>query len=106
MQQWNIDALVSLTGELKENVIINNGLDNKLPRAAGGFMSNLEAQMVESKPNNAAQMGELIRILVGKSNADFGIFCQMLRNVDYGVWADVLEEKAMKLKGKSGTHVL
>ena len=106
MQQENIDALVSLTGELKANVILNNGLNNQLQRAAGGFMNRMEAQMVESKPNNAEQMGELIHILLGKSNADFETFCWMLRNANYGVWADVLEKQAKKPKGKSGTHVL
>ena len=106
MEEWNRDALVSLQGELKENVIVNNGLNNKLQRAAGGFMARAEAQAVESKPSNAEQMGELIRILLGKRNADFRTFCRMLRQTNYGLWADELERKASEFRGEPGTHVL
>ena len=60
--------------QLKRYVIMNTGLINKLQKAAGGFMNQAEAEAVESKSNNAEQMGELIRILLGKRNADFKIF--------------------------------
>ena len=106
MEEWNKNALVSLQGELKENVIVNNGLNNKLQRAAGGFMARAEAQAVESKPNNAEQMGELIRILLGKRNADFRTFCTMLRETNNGLWADELERKASEFRGEPGMHVL
>ena len=106
MEEWNKDALVSLQGELKENVIVNNGLNNKLQRAAGGFMARAEAQAVESKPSNAEQMGELIRILLGKRNADFRTFCRMLRQSNNGLWADELERKASEFRGEPGTHLL
>ena len=105
MEEWNKDALVSLQGELKENVIVNNGLNNKLQRAAGGFMARAEAQAVESKPNNAEQMGELIRILLGKRNADFKTFCTLLRQTNNGLWATELERKASKFRGELGMHV-
>ena len=94
MNEGNRDALLALTGQLKLNVIVNIGLIDKLPRAAGGFMSLMEAQAVQSKPDNAQQMGELIKILLGKTNADFGTFCKMLRLSNYGVWATALEKKA------------
>ena len=106
MTEWNRNALISLTAQLKEKVIIRYGLNSKLRKAAGGFMSNLEAQKVEGMHDDADQMGELIRILLGKNNAAFGTFCQMLRDVDCGVWANQLEEKARQFKGESGTHVL
>ena len=105
MEECNKDALASLEGELKLNVIMNTGLINKLQKAAGGFMDRAEAQAVESKPNNAEQMGELIRILLGKRNADFKIFCTMLQKSNYGLWADELEKKAREFRGRPGTHV-
>ena len=106
MEKWNQDALVSLTGKFKINVIVKNGLNNKLQKAAGGFMSREEALAVESKPSSAEQMGELIQILLGKGNADFRIFCTMLRQSNYSVWADELETKARKFREEPGTHVL
>lgn len=78
MEEWNRDALVSLQENLKLKVRIQPGLVNKLQKAAGGFMSDAEAQAVMSKQSNAEQMGELIRILLGKGNADFRTFCTML----------------------------
>ena len=106
MMEWNKDALVSLQGDLKLNVIMNTGLVNKLQKAAGGFMDRAEAQSVESKPNNAEQMGELIRILFGKSNADFNIFCSMLHQCNYSSWADALERKAREFREEPGMQVL
>ena len=94
MEEWNRDALISLQEKLKDNVIMNLRLINRLQLAAGGFMMRSEAQAVESKPNNADQMGELIRILLGKRNADFYIFCKMLRDSNSALWADELERKA------------
>ena len=106
MEEWNKDALVSLQGELKLNVIMNTGLTDKLQKAAGGFMARGEAQAVESKPSNAEQMGELIRILLGKGNADFRTFCRMLRQTNNGLWAAALERKASEFRGEPGTHML
>ena len=106
MEKWNRDALVSLQGELKLNVMIKTGLVNKLQKAAGGFMSDAEAQAVMSKPSNAEQMGELIQILLGKTNQDFKVFCRMLRQSDYHVWANELEKKAREFKGEPGTLIL
>ena len=105
MEDWNKEALIALTAELKENVIVANGLCDKLQGPAGGFMSGMEAKVVTSKQNNAEQMGELIEILLGKSDEDFGTFCTMLRKVNYEVWANKLEEKAGEFKRKSGTYV-
>ena len=106
MEEWNREALVSLQGKLKYDVIMNLELINRLQLAAGGFMVQSEAQAVESKPNNAEQMGELIRILLGKRNADFHIFCTMLRQSNYALWADELERKAREFRREPGTCVL
>ena len=107
MEEWNRDALVSLQEKLKLNVRIQPGLVNKLQKAAGGFMSDAEAQSVMSKQSNAEQMGELIQILLGKSNRDFKIFCEMLRQSNYDLWANELGKKAREFKGKpAGTFVL
>lgn len=94
MNEWNSNALRALKSQLKLKVIVNIGLIDRLPRAAGGFMDPMEEQAVQSKPDNAKQMEELIQILLGKTNADFGIFCTMLRQSNYGVWATALEKKA------------
>ena len=104
MEEWNRDALVALQGDLKLNVIMKTGLIDKLQTAAGGFLSRAEAQAVESKPSNAEQMGELIRILLGKGNADFRTFCRMLRQSNYSIWADQLERRASEFRGKPGLH--
>ncbi len=106
MKKWNCDALTALKGDLKLKVKLGNGLIDKLETAAGGFMSKGEAQAVEGMPNNAAQVGKVIEILEGKSDAAFGIFCRMLRESGYEVWADELEKKAKELRGDAGTHVL
>lgn len=107
MEEWNRDALVSLQEKLKLNVRIQPGLVNKLQKAAGGFMSDAEAQAVMSKQGNAEQMGELIQILLGKSNRDFKIFCKMLRQSNYDLWANELGKKAREFKGEpAGTFVL
>ena len=105
MTEWNRDALVSLKGDLKRKVIMNTGLIDMLKKAAGGFMDEGEAQSVESKPSNAEQMGELIRILLGKSNADFNIFCTMLHQCNYSSWADALERKAREFREEPGMQV-
>ena len=84
MEEWNRAALVSLQGDLKMNVIMKNGL-NQLQKAPGGFMRQGEALAVESKPSSAEQMGELIQNLRRKGNADFRIFCTMLRQSNYSV---------------------
>ena len=106
MEEWNRAALVSLQRDLKINVIMKNGLNNKLQKAAGGFMSPEEALAVESKPSSAEQMGELIRILLGKGNADFRTFCTMLHQSNYSVWADELERKARVFRRETGAHIL
>ena len=105
MTKWNRDALDALRGELKEKVIMEHGLNDKLVTAAGGFMNEREAQAVLSKPNNAEQMGELISILLGQSEADFGKFCAMLRAVGYEVWANELEKKAEWFKQTPGVYI-
>ena len=106
MEEWNRGALISLQEDLKLYVIVNTGLINKLRKAAGGFMNEAEAQAVESKANNAEQMGEIIRILLGKRNADFKIFCTMLQQSNYGLWSEQLERKAREIRGEPGTQVL
>ena len=85
---------------------MNTGLIDMLQKAAGGFMSQAEAQAVESKPNNAEQMGELIRILLGKRNAVFKTFCTMLRQSNNGLWAEELERKAREISREPGMQVL
>ena len=59
-------------------------------------MTKSEAQSVR---NNAdSQMGRLIVILQGKSDKEFDIFCEMLRQSNYSVWADRLKQEAKAKK--------
>ena len=106
MKQCNKDALVAMTARLKESVIMSHGLSDTLDFAAGGFMAREEALAVLGKQTNAEQMGELIHILLGKRDADFGIFCNMLRISSNGVWADQLEGKAREFRQKGTPLIL
>lgn len=94
MEECNTRALISLKVKLKLNVRIDMGLLDKLPEAANGFMSRVEVQAVQNKPNAPEQMDLLIDILLGKRNVNFWLFCTMLRDSNNGVWADELEKKA------------
>ena len=105
MAEWNKDALILMQGDLKLNVILRLGLSFSLHKETGGFMNRAEVRAVEGKPSNAEQMGELIRILLGKRNRDFYTFCTLLRSANYSIWADILERKAREFKEESGTHV-
>ena len=106
MADWNKDALDALKEKLKESVIINIGLGDKLNKAAGGFMKRGEVHSVQSQGSNAEQMEKLIEILQGKTNADFKIFCRILRDSNWSAWADELEREARKFRSRSGTYSL
>ena len=98
MSPWNIEALVSLQGDLKLRVLMSTGLRDKLQTAAGGFMSEAEEQQVRNQHGDNEQMGKLIEILKGKQDKDFIIFLKMLQSANYGGWADELERKAKEFK--------
>ena len=59
-------------------------------------------QTIVGKPDNAEQMGELIQILLGQRNADFKIFCRMLRQSNNALWANELERTAKQFREQSG----
>ena len=105
MSPWNDDALVSLRERLKLNVSMNTGLTDKLEKAAGGFMSRCEAQIVTELSSNSEQIGKVIETLRGKTNKDFVTFCTMLRETNHVVWAVELEKEAERFKqgGEKGT---
>ena len=105
MSPWNDDALVSLKESLKLNVLMNTGLADKLEKAAGGFMSRAEAQMVRALSNDSDQIDRVIETLRGKTNEDFDTFCKMLRDSNNGTWADQLEREAQLRSGGRGTYV-
>ena len=98
MSQWNKAALDSLQGDLKLRVKMSTGLSNKLQKAAGGFMSAIEEQLVKEQHGDSKQMSKLIDILKGKQDKDFILFLRMLRRANYGVWADELVRKAIEFK--------
>ena len=98
MSPWNIEALVSLQGDLKLKVLMSTGLSDKLQKAAGGFMSATEEQQVRKEHGDDEQMGKLIEILKGKQDKDFITFLEMLRSANYGGWADELKKKAEEFK--------
>ena len=107
MSPWNDDALVSLKESLKLNVLMNTGLADKLEKAAGGFMSRTEVQMVRALPSNSDQIDNVIETLRGKADEDFDIFCTMLRQTNHVTWAVELEKKAKQFKrgGGKGTCI-
>ena len=107
MSRWNVDALVALKGKLKLNVKMMQLID-MLQTPAGGFMSSVEAQSVRDKTGDVQQIEQVIDILLGKGNREFVIFCRMLRQSSYKVWAKALELEADKFKANVGTkhHLL
>ena len=106
MSPWNDDALVSLKESLKLNVLMNIGLVDKLEKAAGGFMSRAEAQIVRALPSNSDQIGRVIETLRGKADEDFDTFCAMLRDSNNGTWADQLKREAQLRRGGKGTYTV
>ena len=105
MRPWNKVALVSLQENLQLHVLMETGLGNKLQKAAGGFMSPREAQVVREQQGSSELMGKLIEILCGKGDKDFRTFLQMLRETNNEVWADELKRKAEELKRENGVCV-
>lgn len=103
MQEYNTNALMALKGQLKVKVKMM-GLIDDLSKAAGGFLNEVEVLSVQNKPNDFEQMGQVIEILIGKTNGDFNVFCNLLRKWDYAGWANDLETKAREFRGP-GTHV-
>ena len=104
MSEWNINALEASKGKLKLNVKMFQLVD-MLHTAAGGFMDSAEAQRVRNKIGDAQQIEEVIDILQGKGDEEFAIFCQMLRQCNYQVWARQLELKAEKLRSDGMEHL-
>ena len=94
MSPWNHQALVSLRGDLKLRVLMETGLEDKLEKAAGGFMDKHEAQTVREQPGNIKQMDSFIGILLGKADKDFTTFLKMLRDSNNKVWAEELQKRA------------
>ena len=92
------DALLCFKSTLKENVDLKTGLADKLPIAAGGFMSRTEAQYVAQLPGNLDQMGAVVDCLCKKRDEDFFTFLKMLKDTSNGHWADALLAKAEELK--------
>ena len=96
MSPWKRDALVSLRGDLKLKVSMSTGLSDVLEKAAGGFMSPREAQVVREQQGSSEQMDKLIEILLGKADKDFMTFLEMLQKTNNKVWAKELERRAGK----------
>ena len=101
MSKWNEDALVALQRDLKKKLTMTE-LCDILEKPAGGFMSPAEALKVTELSGDSNQIGEIIKILRGKDDHDFAIFCDMLRKSNYGVWANELELKAKTFKNGQG----
>ena len=98
MSPWNHQALVSLRAELKMRVLMETGLGDKLEKAAGGFMDELEARTVREQLGNMKQMDKVIDILLGKADKDFTTFLKMLRDSNNKVWAEELKKRAEQFK--------
>ena len=92
------DALLFFKSKLKENVYLKTGLEDQLPIAAGGFMSQTEAQHVAQLPGNLDQMGAVVDCLCKKQDEDFFTFLKMLKGTNNGHWADALLAKVEEFK--------
>ena len=92
------DTLLFFKSTLKENVDLKTGLGDKLPIAAGGFMSRTEAQYVAQLPGKFDQMGAVVDTLCNKRDEDFFTFLKMLKDTNNKHWADALLAKAEELK--------
>ena len=101
MDEWKVNALVALKGELKSRVKMTKLID-MLEIPAGGFLAKVEANSVRTKVGDASKMDEIIEILQGKGNKEFTTFCQMLRQCSYEVWAQELELTAERFKTSKG----
>lgn len=93
---------------LKENLILNlsleTGLGNRLEKAAGGFMTRLEAQNITQEPTKNKQIGALIELLRTKADPDYHTFLQMLRDSNYTAWANELEKVAAEERARGTAH--
>ena len=92
------DALLCFKSKLKENVHLKTGLEDKLPIAAGGFMSQAEALDIAETLGNHAQMDKVVDCLCRKRDEDFFTFLKMLKDTNNGHWADALLAKAEEFK--------
>lgn len=101
MSPWNDSALVNQQMRLMNNVRLAPQLQYMLEQPAGGFMTQAEAESVTSKTSDSEQMAQVIRILRGKGNNEFRVFCELLQRSNYGLWAEELQKAAedFKLRG-------
>ena len=89
--------IVLITSSLKFNMRVSMGLLDRLPRSAGGFLNRAE-MVIQNKPNDSPHTGQLIDIMQGKTNGKVKVFCNLLWQCNYAVWADELEKKARSLE--------
>ena len=75
-------------------VEVSSQLRYMLEKPAGGFMSRAEALSVMNQTGENGKMAEVVRILRGKGDKEFEIFCEMLQRSNYGVWANRLRVEA------------
>ena len=92
------DALLCFKSTLKESVDLKTRLEDKLPIAAGGFMSRTEAQHVAQFPGNLQKIGAVVDCLCKKRDEDFFTFLKMLKDTNNGHWADALLAKVEEFK--------
>ena len=86
-------SLTALLPEFQTKLLLDN-IKSHLHTDAGGVLNDLEMDEVFCERSQAKQVSELIRILRGKSDADFEAFCRVLINNGYACWARQLKEKA------------
>lgn len=88
------DTLDKLKPVLQYKIIVNNGLNDRLMKQAGGFMDEGEAMDVTDIAKNHEQVAEILEILKTKSDREFSIFLTMLDNENYIAWANELRKDA------------
>ncbi|MCY4472936.1 MAG: hypothetical protein OXC07_09015 [Kistimonas sp.] len=94
MSTARTQAIEKLREGLVLNVLLTNGLHNKINKAAGGFMTRPEVQQVTSKGSNMEQMSALLDILLEKGDAAFDNFVKLLGDANYEAWGSELAKAA------------
>ena len=88
-------ALRQCHSDLRTGITVSHFLP-KLHNDAGGFLSDVESDIVSDKKasGNVEQVDELISVLLKKENKDFDNFCDVLEKEGYRSCSDRLKVAA------------
>lgn len=81
MDDGRKQALRQMQEDFRTGIIVDN-IYPRLHKDAGGFLDDVELDRVTSKEGNVAQVDELFKILLTKTNEDFDCFCAIIEKVN------------------------